>query len=756
MARERALTLKIAADAKQAQRELAGLSKAADKHGTQTERAMSKVKGSLLDLGVAGAGLFAFNEFNEAQKVAAQTEAAIRSTGKAANVTADEVEDLSGALSEKAAVDDELIQSGANLLLTFTKVRNEVGEGNDIFNQATETALDLSVALGTDMTSASMMLGKALNDPIKGLTTLGRAGVQFTADQKEQIRTLVETGDLLGAQKIILKELETQVGGSAEAQATGYDRAKVAAGNLAEAVGGVLAPAVQIGAGVATFGAEQFQKLDQWQQQTLVGLAGAGYVWMRWGDTAVEAMLNLTGSSRDAAGAVSSVNSAIGKGAAAAAVGLTSYALTYEALESLVEAGPDVANLADDLASVGEGSFGISDAFRNADTDAQGMAKAIRLLNQDTSSWTDSLSYQRRNMDLWGLDLKAAKKDLEGWDAAFAEMVESGNADEAQEAFAALTQELLDQGLTYTEIVPLFDEYYTALEDGAKQNGILSGAVGVLTDTLEENGDEVESNREAYKGLAAEVEEARRATADFYGDQSSELRSAIAAEQAIDDMTKSLLENGETWNKNTEKGRNNLLALDQWRQSAVEASLQTDNAAASMHGYTMRLAESMMAAGMTKEEVDFLLASLGLTPKDIYTKFSSNADEEKERVGGYIARIKGVPQQWYTDFIARGGPGSVGSILGFASGGRPPVGVPSMVGERGPEIFVPDRPGTIVPNHQIGNAVGGSQPIVVQLVVDSRTLAEVMVDPLDDGLTAKQRAGTLNLKMGKGNLVGVF
>jgi len=42
-------------------------------------------------------------------------------------------------------------------------------------------------------------------------------------------------------------------------------------------------------------------------------------------------------------------------------------------------------------------------------------------------------------------------------------------------------------------------------------------------------------------------------------------------------------------------------------------------------------------------------------------------------------------------------------LAGFANGGSPPVGVPSIVGERGPELFVPSRPGTIVPNHQLGN-----------------------------------------------------
>lgn len=43
-----------------------------------------------------------------------------------------------------------------------------------------------------------------------------------------------------------------------------------------------------------------------------------------------------------------------------------------------------------------------------------------------------------------------------------------------------------------------------------------------------------------------------------------------------------------------------------------------------------------------------------------------------------------------------------GHFAGFANGGRPPVGRPSMVGERGPELFVPGTSGTIIPNHALG------------------------------------------------------
>ena len=55
--------------------------------------------------------------------------------------------------------------------------------------------------------------------------------------------------------------------------------------------------------------------------------------------------------------------------------------------------------------------------------------------------------------------------------------------------------------------------------------------------------------------------------------------------------------------------------------------------------------------------------------------------------------------------------GGLFKFLGFANGGRPPVGVPSVVGEKGPELFVPDRSGTIIPNHQLG----GSTSIVVNV-----------------------------------------
>ena len=179
----------------------------------------------------------AINEADEAAVVGRQTEAVIKSTGGSANVTKSHLEDLAGALSKVAAVDDEVIQSAGNVMLTFKAVRNEVGEGNDIFDRAVASALDMSAALGGDLQSATLQLGKALANPLSGLTALRRAGVDFTQQQRDQIAAMVAVGDTLGAQKVIMDEVESQFDGAAEAGATGFKRIEVAWGNLLEKLG---------------------------------------------------------------------------------------------------------------------------------------------------------------------------------------------------------------------------------------------------------------------------------------------------------------------------------------------------------------------------------------------------------------------------------------------------------------------------------------------------------------------------------------
>lgn len=197
---------------------------------------------------------------SESRRVLAETEQAIKATGGVANVSAKDITTLADALSRKTGIDDEQIQSAENLLLTFRDVKNQVGDGNDIFNQATKAVLDLSKQFGGTEASA-VQIGKALNDPIAGVSALTRVGVQFTDAQKDQIKTLVESGRTLEAQKIILGEINSQVGGQAEAQATAAQKLSVVWGNLREELGARLLPIVDK---VATFLADKLpEALDK-------------------------------------------------------------------------------------------------------------------------------------------------------------------------------------------------------------------------------------------------------------------------------------------------------------------------------------------------------------------------------------------------------------------------------------------------------------------------------------------------------------
>ena len=178
-------------------------------------RGLDMVTGALTDA-------FAANE--KQQQLDAQTTAAIKATGSAAGVTTKQVLDYAQSLGDATGIQHQNIQTGQNMLLTFTGIKNAVGAGNDIFNQATAAMTDMATKMaggaiptGEQMQTTSIQLGKALNDPIKGITALSKVGVSFTEDQKKQIKTMVEAGDTMGAQKVILAELNHEFGGSAEA-----------------------------------------------------------------------------------------------------------------------------------------------------------------------------------------------------------------------------------------------------------------------------------------------------------------------------------------------------------------------------------------------------------------------------------------------------------------------------------------------------------------------------------------------------------
>lgn len=182
------------------------------------------------------------DEAREAEKVARSTAQGIATMGAASWISAQQVGDLAESISNKIGVDDEVIQQSANLLLTFGSVKNAAGAMNNVFDRAVLASQDLAAKGFGDADAAAKMLGKALNDPIKGMTALGKAGVTFSQAQKDQIEKMVKSGDLLGAQKMLLAEVEKQVGGTAEATVDAGDKMAVRWANFQEQLGESLLP----------------------------------------------------------------------------------------------------------------------------------------------------------------------------------------------------------------------------------------------------------------------------------------------------------------------------------------------------------------------------------------------------------------------------------------------------------------------------------------------------------------------------------
>lgn len=185
-------------------------------------------------VGVA-AGAWAISSFKavaEVERLNAQTAAAIKSTGAAAGRSVEQLNSTADAIERLTGIEAESVANAQNMLLTFTQIKG------DNFDAATKAATDLSVAMGSDMQSAATLVGKALNDPIKGIGALSKVGVQLTEDQKAMIASMVEVGDVAGAQGVILGELNTQFGGSAEAFGNTFlgamEKVKNSFGNIGE------------------------------------------------------------------------------------------------------------------------------------------------------------------------------------------------------------------------------------------------------------------------------------------------------------------------------------------------------------------------------------------------------------------------------------------------------------------------------------------------------------------------------------------
>ena len=201
---------------------------------------------ALLGGAVAGGIGLAVAQTIDAEKQTKKLDAVLSATGGAAGLTAEEISKLATQLQLVTDFEADATIGAAGVLATFTQIKG------DVFKSAIVSAQNLSAVMGQDLQSSVVQIGKALNDPVKGIQALSRVGVSFTQQQKDQIAQMVKAGNVAGAQAIILQELQTEFGGAAEAMSSPFTRIGNIVGDVVEGIGAVFLPTLESVASMIT------------------------------------------------------------------------------------------------------------------------------------------------------------------------------------------------------------------------------------------------------------------------------------------------------------------------------------------------------------------------------------------------------------------------------------------------------------------------------------------------------------------------
>ena len=214
---------------------------------TTGEKAQFALQKAAIPAGLAIAGIGAF-----LVKAAKGAEEARQANQKLGNVLSsmgfaeatNRVAAFAESLEKTVAVDADVIKATQTVLATFSGLTKTVNEAGGAFDRATVAALDLAAAGFGTAESNAVQLGKALQDPIKGLAALAKSGVSFTESEQGKIKALVESNQLLAAQDIILRGIEKQVGGTAAASASSFDKMRFSLAGIADTFGEMVLPAI--------------------------------------------------------------------------------------------------------------------------------------------------------------------------------------------------------------------------------------------------------------------------------------------------------------------------------------------------------------------------------------------------------------------------------------------------------------------------------------------------------------------------------
>ena len=540
-------------------------------------------------------------------------------------------------LGKATLFDQEQFTQGFALLTSFQSI------GVESFERVAEAAADVATLTGQDVNSSLLQLAKALQDPVRGLTALSRSGTQFTDQQKEQIKVLVESGKELEAQDFILREIEKQYANAARAAGSaGYSGAIDSLG-------------------------ESFR---DFQERLAKGVEPA--------------VIGATKALSDLFDIVSSIPAPVGQAAlgigatAAAIVGLKAAALAaipvIKTLFALVVANPFIALAAGITAATVALAGYRNESERIADAAVGGGAAEIQAARAQLIETEQEISLKKLELKgATGKEAQQIKRELRRLRddaAALRKSIPRVKDPVTEEDKPGEPKPPSDEEKLRLERIKQQGEALQQLIHSKKQENLL------LTATTDQERDALQ--------LAIEKFNLNRQFPDLEDEQIAKMREQLDIEYEREQQIKKRLEQEEQQKKNQDALK---AKMEEQRQKAEELD------SAFRSGIVDALTEAIEG---TKSLGESLLGVIKSMAKLILQRKLLNA------LSGF----------------------SLTSFLGFANGGRPPVGRASIVGERGPELFVPDTAGTIIPNHQLGGGGGAMASNIVVNVDASGTSVE--------------------------------
>jgi hypothetical protein len=526
-----------------------------------------------------------------------------------------------------------------------------------------------------------------------------------------------------------------------------------------------------------------------------IKIAAAGFAAVGVGiqaiTTQIIAMRTAAGTGATRVGQLSAAFMALSR-TAKLALAATGIGLLVVAVTELMNVGKrapiDMEKMSTSLARLGDSGKLSGEALKAVGKDFKEFDEALRGLARP-DQWDQ---IQQGFTNFFGQDstpVKRWKGVIDDVDQGLANLVKSGNAEQAAAAFEQFAARAREKGLTTDELRTRLDAYKGSLEDLAFEEQLAAQAMGLF-------GQQASSAQEKLAG--------QKASADGLAQSINALSNAVliarggirGMEAAIDAADEALKENGRTLDENTEKGRANNQALDDIAATTIKAAESARENGASWEEvnaiYDRGRAALLKAGGQmedTKGKAKSLADQILRTP-DKTARLRGNMEDLQSKLDRAKARLKSVPDSrkakvradiyqleqaiakarreldaingktshtYVVTHLQARREGSHGTELGYAHGGiigaagGGPRSRMTLVGEQGPEL-VNLAPGSTVRSNpdtrrMLTTGGGDNRPIVINLSIADRYIGQVLIDPLSKEIRA--RGGNVQAVLGQ-------